>query len=30
MLEISTQAWKQAHRQGFIGGADARIIMGDD
>jgi predicted phage-related endonuclease len=30
MLEISTSAWTRAHRQSFIGGSDARIIMGDD
>ena len=30
MLEGSTKAWKHTDRRSFIGGSDARIIMGDD
>ena len=30
MLEGSTKAWKRTDRRSFIGGSDARIIMGDD
>jgi predicted phage-related endonuclease len=30
MLDNSTKAWTPADRRGFIGGSDARIIMGDD
>jgi predicted phage-related endonuclease len=30
LLEPSTTAWNQAHRQSLIGGSDARIIMGDN
>jgi len=27
---MKSNEWKEAHRQGFIGGSDARIIMGGD
>jgi predicted phage-related endonuclease len=27
---MKSNGWKEAHRRGFIGGSDARIIMGDD
>ena len=30
MLENSAKAWNRANRRGFIGGSDARIIMGND
>ena len=30
MLENSAEAWNRANRRGFIGGSDARIIMGND
>jgi predicted phage-related endonuclease len=30
MLDNSAKAWKPADRRAFIGGSDARIIMGDD
>ena len=30
MIKDSTKAWNRADRQRFIGGSDARVIMGDD
>jgi putative phage-type endonuclease len=30
MLEASTRTWKRTDRRQFIGGSDARIIMGED
>ena len=27
---MKSNGWKEAHRRSFIGGSDARIIMGDD
>jgi predicted phage-related endonuclease len=28
--DMKSNGWKEAHRRGFIGGSDARIIMGED
>jgi predicted phage-related endonuclease len=30
MFDNSTKAWNPINRRHFIGGSDARIIMGDD